>query len=328
MITFAWPWLALLLPLPFLVRWIAPAGEINRDAALRVPFLQELAQPGQHEIVSRQRWPLLLAILAWLFLVAASTRPQWLGDPIDLPVSGRDIMLAVDLSESMSEKDFRIGSQWVDRLTATKSVAVDFIGRREGDRLGLILFGEQAYLQTPLTFDLTTVREMLIESQIGLAGRATAIGDAVGLGVKRLRERPEGQRILILMTDGANTAGEVDPLQAAELAASEGLKIYTIGIGADEKMVRGLFGVRRINPSADLDEETLNAIATQSGGRYFRARDTQQFEKIYALLDELEPVEQDPETFRPVKALFFWPLGVALMLSAIIFINQLRTRAL
>lgn len=329
MIQFAWPWLALILPLPLLVRLLLPAAEAVRGAALRVPFLQELTRPGQYDgLIIHRRWPLWLAAVAWVLIVAAGSRPQWLGDPIALPVTGRDIMMAVDLSASMSEDDFQIRGQRVNRLTATKWVAEDFIERREGDRVGLILFGEQAYLQTPLTFDRTTVRTLLIESQIGLAGRATAIGDAIGLGVKRLRERPEGQRILILLTDGANTAGEVDPLQAAELAASEGLTIYTIGIGADEKLVRGLFGTRRINPSADLDEKTLRAIATQTGGRYFRARDTQELEQIYRLLDELEPIEQDPEMFRPVQALFHWPLGAALLLASMIFMGQVRGRAL
>ncbi|MDH3645439.1 MAG: VWA domain-containing protein [Gammaproteobacteria bacterium] len=327
MIQFAWPWLAFALPLPVIYRYLIPAGEAVRGAALRVPFLQELTRPGAYDGLRRRRWPLWLAAVAWLLIVAAGSRPEWLGDPIEIPVTGRDIMMAVDLSESMSEKDFRIRGEWVNRLTATKWVATDFIERREGDRLGLILFGQRAYLQTPLTFDLTTVRELLVESQIGLAGRATAIGDAIGLGVKRLRERPEGQRVLILLTDGANTAGEVDPLQAAELAATEGLKIYTIGIGAEEKLVRGLFGTNRINPSADLDEKTLQAIATQTGGRYFRARDTAQLEEIYRLLDQLEPVEQDPKTFRPVKALFYWPLGGALMLAAILFIGHIRVRA-
>ena len=147
-------------------------------------------------------------------------------------------MLAIDLSESMREQDFQIGGQWVDRLTAGKRVARNFIERREGDRLGLILFGAQAYLQTPLTFDRDTVLTLLDEAQIGLAGQATAIGDAVGLAIKRLRDTADEERVLILMTDGANTSGEVDPLQAAKLAAREGLKIYTIGIGADEMIVR------------------------------------------------------------------------------------------
>lgn len=328
MIQIAWPWMFLVLPLPLLLRlWLPPADPVQ-GAALRMPFLQELARPGDSARLRRRQWPLALAAAAWLLIVAASARPQWLGDPVALPVSGRDVVLAVDLSQSMQERDFQIQGQWVDRLTATKWVAEDFIARREGDRIGLILFGEQAYLQTPLTFDRETVWTLLDEAQIGLAGRATAIGDAIGLGVKRLRDKGEGSRVLILLTDGANTAGEVAPLQAAELAAQEGLTIYTIGIGADEMLVRGLFGTRRVNPSSDLDEETLRAIADQTGGRYFRARDTAELEAIYRLLDELEPVEQDPEMFRPVAALFYWPLAVALALVAMLVTIKLRDRTI
>jgi Ca-activated chloride channel family protein len=328
MIQFAWPWIFLLLPLPWFARRFLTPADPARGAALRVPFLRELARPGQVARLSHRQWPLWIALSAWILIVAASGRPQWLGDPVALPVSGRDLALAVDLSQSMQERDFEIRGQWVDRLTATKWVANDFIARREGDRIGLILFGEQAYLQTPLTFDRTTVLTLLNEAQIGLAGRATAIGDAIGLAVKRLRGDEQTNRVLILMTDGANTAGEVDPLQAAELAAREGLTIYTIGIGADEMLVRGLLGTRRVNPSADLDEETLRQIAEQTGGQYFRARDTAELDAIYALLDELEPVESDPETFRPVAALFYWPLAGALLLISLLMLIKMRERAI
>ncbi len=328
MIEFAWPWMFLALPLPWFVRMLLAPAEPARGAALRVPFLRELARPGNVARLDHRRWSLWLAFAVWLLIVSASSRPQWLGDPLALPVSGRDLMLAVDLSQSMRETDFQIQGQRVDRLTATKWVANDFIARREGDRIGLILFGEQAYLQTPLTFDRDTVLTLLNESQIGLAGRATAIGDAIGLAVKRLRYNDEGNRVLILMTDGANTAGEVDPLQAAELAARESLTVYTIGIGADEMIVRGLLGSRRVNPSADLDEKMLRAIADQTGGQYFRARDTAELEKIYLLLDELEPVERDAEIFRPVAALFHWPLATAIFLVTLLMTLKLRERAI
>lgn len=319
MISFEWPWLFLLLPLPLLVRVLAPAAAPRQEAALRVPFLEdfeiESAKSSRH---AGRRWQLILAGLAWLLLVTASARPQWLGEPLELPTSGRDLMLAVDLSGSMQEQDFQLADQWVDRLTATKWVAGNFIQRREGDRIGLILFGEQAYLQTPLTFDRQTVTTLLHESAIGLAGKKTAIGDAIGLAVKRLIERPAQNRVLILLTDGANTAGEVEPLRAAELAARKSVKIYTIGIGADEMLVRSLFGTRRVNPSRDLDEKMLSSIAEQTGGRYFRARDTQELQKIYALLDELEPVEQKKQLYRPIHALYYWPLATSLLLAGLL----------
>jgi Ca-activated chloride channel family protein len=235
-------------------------------------------------------------------------------------------MLAVDLSGSMEVKDFQIKGQMVTRLIATQWVGGEFIRRRVGDRLGLILFGRQAYLQTPLTFDRETVRTLLHEAVIGLAGKETAIGDAIGLAVKRLRGEDASSSILILLTDGANTAGEVTPIKAAELAAKEGLKIYTIGIGADEMIVRNLFGNRRVNPSADLDEKTLTEIAEKTGGRYFRARDVEELENIYALLDELEPVEQESQTFRPRSSLYSWPLGAALTIATLLVMLRINGR--
>jgi Ca-activated chloride channel family protein len=181
--------------------------------------------------------------------------------------------------------------------------------------VGLILFGSRAYLQTPLTFDTETTALLLDEAEIGLAGRETAIGDAVGLAVKRLREDAANERVLILLTDGANTSGEVDPLQATEFAAREGLTIYTVGVGADEMLIQDFFGQRLVNPSADLDEDTLRAIAERTGGAYFRARDAEALSQIYERLDELEPVESDQESVRPVDELFYWPLAIALVVT-------------
>ena len=254
-------------------------------------------------------------------------RPQWVGDVMSIPVSGRDLMLAVDLSGSMQEEDFVLKGERVDRLTATKSVAGDFIERRVGDRIGLILFGERAYLQVPFTFDRKTVKTLLYEAEIGLAGKATAIGDAIGLAVKRLRERDESNRVLVLLTDGANTTGTVAPKEAAQLAAAEGLKIYTIGVGADEMLVRDLFGMRKVNPSAELDEETLKTIAGITGGRYFRARDTRELEEIYRLLDKLEPVAEEARPFRPRKALYYWPLAGAVFIAALLLPAGFKRRA-
>ena len=323
MIHFEWPWMVVLLPLPLIIRFLFPPVEVVNEAALRVPFLTEFSMHSNDDhYVDVKRRLIWMAIIAWCCLVTAATRPQWLGDFIEIPISGRDLMLAVDLSGSMEEEDFIIKGDKVDRLTATKYVAGEFIQRRVGDRLGLILFGEKAYLQTPLTFDRLTVKTLLYESAIGLAGKSTAIGDAIGLAVKRLREKDDKSRVLILLTDGANTAGEVEPLAAAELAAREKLKIYTIGIGADEMVMRSIFGSRRVNPSADLDEKTLSAIANKTGGRYFRARDIEQLEQIYALLDDLEPIEKDVQRFRPQAALYYWPLAIALLLMCIVVMKR------
>ncbi len=314
-----WPWALLLLLLPILIRWIFSAAPVQQQAALRVPVIDDFRSDNLvSSKATRRPWLMLMLVAGWILLVLATARPQWVGEQIELPVSGRDLMLAVDLSGSMQVEDFRINGQAVDRLTATKYVAGDFIRERQGDRLGLILFGRNAYLQTPLTFDLETVNTLLMESAIGLAGKETAIGDAIGLAIKRLKDNQQSSRVLILLTDGANTAGEVSPLKAAQLAADYGLKIYTIGIGADEMIRDSFFGRQRINPSQELDEKTLTAIAEQTGGQYFRARDTRQLGEIYQTLDRLEPVEVDKQTLRPVKSLYMWPLGMVLVVGLVL----------
>lgn len=326
MVDLYWPWLLLLLPLPVLVRRWWPARAPLEQAALKVPFIDDFGVGDSKHFQVEKAWPLRVAAVAWCCLLLAAARPQWLGEPLEQAVSGRDLMLAVDVSGSMEEKDFVIDKQRVDRLTAIKYVAGDFIARRVGDRLGLILFGTRAYLHVPLTFDRKTVETLLDEAFIGITedDPQTSIGDAIGLAVKRLQDQKAESRVLILLTDGANTAGELSPLKAAEIAAEHRLKIYTIGIGADEMLVRSLFGVRKVNPSADLDEKTLTAIAKTTGGQYFRARNSEELEKIYAVLDQLEPVEKDKQYFRPRSELYPWPLALALLLLAALAVYRTR----
>lgn len=328
MIHFEWPWLFLILPLPLLLRLLLPRADEAKEAALRVPVLDQFAMESSAKPARLTQWRgrAWIGALAWLLLVTAAARPVWVGDPIDLPVSGRDLMLAVDLSGSMQTPDFAINGHRVSRLDAIKAIAGDFIDRRVGDRIGLILFGTQAYLQTPLTFDRQTVHDMLDESAIGLAGEQTAIGDAIGLAVKRLREVPAGNKVLILLTDGVSNTGVLTPLKAAQLAAKEGVTIYTIGIGASEMQVPSFFGMQSVNPSSDLDEDTLRAIAKETGGRYFRARDTEQLNQIYSILDQLQPLDQQKQTFRPHKTLFYWPLAISLLLSSLLLIPLARRR--
>ncbi len=327
MLSFAWPWAFVALPLPFLAWRLLPEATTLQEAGLRVPALSRYSiLTGRAETEQLLNWRLWVAALAWILLVTAAARPEYIGEELDVPVSGRNLMLAVDLSGSMDQKDFELGATRVDRLTATKAVASDFINRREGDRIGLILFGERAYLQVPLTLDRTTVTTLLMEAFIGLAGEKTAIGDAITLAVKRIHEQEQdgGEQVLILLTDGANTAGEVEPIKAAELARQVGLRVYTIGIGAEQLEVSSLVGGRRrINPSADLDEATLTQIAEITGGRYFRARDTAGLQDIYRLVDELEPVEEPEAGFRPVRSLFFVPLAGAYALAVLMCLASL-----
>ncbi len=323
----AWPWMLLALPLPLLARALLSPVTESQEVGLKVPSFKGFAVlTNRSEAEQLLNWRIWLAIIAWALLVLAAARPERIGDELDVPVSGRNLMLAVDLSGSMDAKDFEIGNRRVDRLTATKAVASDFIERRKGDRIGLILFGERAYLQVPLTLDRETVNILLMEAVIGLAGEKTAIGDAITLAVKRIYEQDAvgDEQVLIVLTDGANTAGEIDPIKAAELAQQIGLRIYTIGIGAEQMLVSSITGgLRPVNPSADLDEETLTRIAAITGGQYFRAKDTAGLQDIYRLLDEMEPVAEPEAGFRPVKSLYYWPLGGAFVLTVFLCVMGL-----
>ena len=327
MIEWLWPWMALCLPLPWVARYLIPTRD-QQQGALTVPSLSAFSEAGElsPSQTRRGRWRIPLMWLAWCLLITATTRPQWTGDAITLPTSGRDLMLAVDISGSMATEDLSVNGTYVDRLSVVKAVVGNFVEARQGDRIGLVLFGTNAYLQAPLTFDVKSVNRLLTEAPVGIAGGKTAIGDAIGLAVKRLRLRPQQDKVIILLTDGANNVGEVEPRKAAELAAHDQIKIYTIGVGADELNLPSLFGSRVTNPSADLDEETLNAVAETTGGEYFRAKDTQRLLQIYDLIDELEPIDQDPETYRPIQALYYWPLGAALILLALLLLADLGAR--
>jgi Ca-activated chloride channel family protein len=318
-IELAWPWMLAALPLPLLALLI-PAAPDAPAPALRFPFFNALHATLDSNRRQRSRLRLGIAVLAWLLLVVAAARPQSMGETVHLPVASRSIMLAVDLSGSMRARDMQSGIQVISRLAAVKEVAGDFIERRAGDRLGLILFGDEAYVQVPLTLDRSTVNTLLDEALIGLAGRQTAIGDAIGLAIKRLRDEPVDNRVLILLTDGASNAGNVDPLKAADLAARDGVRIYTIGVGSDRMMVEGSFGIPRVVAS-DLDERTLTAIAEKTGGRYFRATDLATLAQIYDLLDEIEPLSEAGQNWRPVDELYAWPLAAALLLSALIALS-------
>lgn len=315
---FAWPWLFAALPLPLLSWWLLPRAAQAPTVALRVPFLALLAQSGVLRAGARPAvWRHWLAIVGWVLLVVAAARPQLLGETMQLPVTGRSLMLAIDLSGSMANDDMLIAGRRVSRATAVKLLASEFVQRRVGDRLGLILFGREAYLQAPLTLDRRTVATLLGEAQVGLAGKETAIGDAIGLAVKRLRDQPEQNRVLILMTDGANTAGAVDPIKAADLAAQENVRIYTIGIGGDSVLLQTLFGVQRVAAN-DLDEATLKQIADKTHGRFYRARDSAALAQVYAELDAIEPVSEDTLSYRPADELYAWPLAATLIISLLL----------
>ncbi len=309
MFHFAWPWMALLTPLPWvLLRLRRPAEP--RGSALYLPFAVEMAGFGGGAMVSRATAVLLG--LAWTLLVLSAMRPQWLGAPLPVSTSGRQIILAIDCSGSMATQDMAGGES---RLQIIQQVAGRFIDGRRGDQVGLILFGTRPYLQAPLTTDLPTVHRFLDEAEVGVAGPQTAIGDAIGLAIKTLRSQPRNpdtghQPVMILLTDGGNDAGVMPPIEAARLAAQTGLRIFTIGVGAAVQQT--LFG---LSGNTDLDERLLKRIAGITGGEYFRATDPGALSAVYRKINRLEPVAGDKRWLRPATEWFAWPLALALLLS-------------
>jgi len=312
MLSFAWWWAFALLPLPLVVYFFAPAAP--QQEALQLPFVPH--ENGQVRSVSTLIK--LLAALVWLLLVTAMARPVWLGEPVNYQPKHRDMMLVVDLSYSMSQEDMKQGNGFVDRLTAVKQVVSDFIDKRSGDRLGLVLFADHAYLQTPLTLDKSTVKAQLERTVLKLVGTNTAIGEGIGLATKTFIDSDAPQRVMILLSDGSNTAGIIDPMEAAKIAKENNATIYTIGVGAGEMVVKDFFFERTVNTAQDLDEKTLTDIATLTGGQYFRARDSQELANIYDAINKLEPITSISQTWRPQTEWFHLPLALALFFSMLV----------
>lgn len=310
---FAWPWMLLVMPLPLLLRWLWPAKPDEEVPALRLPQAVSLpVVPG----VSRIRHGVNAGLfIAWLLLCIAAARPQTLGPIQAPPQTGRDLMLAVDISGSMEQQDMRLGGRSVDRLTAAKAVLGDFLERRASDRVGLIVFGQRAYAIAPLTRDRESLRSQLRDVMVGMAGRETAIGDAIGLAIKRLRAQPAEHRVLILLTDGENTAGVLTPAKAAELARVENVRIHTIAFGGDGDSL-SMWGISIALPGMQtgIDEASLQQVAELTGGQFFRARDASSLAGIYAEIDRLEPNSSEGQALRPrIEHYWRWLLAASLM---------------
>ncbi|HEY0844546.1 MAG TPA: VWA domain-containing protein [Noviherbaspirillum sp.] len=300
---FAWPLLLLALPLPWLLRLACPP--VAPATALRMPRLPDVSLTGS---APRHALPLAAAMLAWLLLVVAAARPQMPAEAPAQPGSGRDLMLAFDVSMSMATADMRHGGQTIDRLQAARLLAGDFLARRNGDRVGLVVFGSQAYLHTPLTFDVQAVRMALGAAETGLAGRETALGDAIALATRHLRATPQSERVLVLLTDGANTAGTLAPERAVWLAQRDGVRIHVIGIGA----------------ASQQEDVVLHDISARTGGLYRRAADSNGIARLLEEIDRLEPPARAVAGPPPMRELYAWPLSLALAL--VVALALLRAR--
>jgi Ca-activated chloride channel family protein len=327
MIQVAYPWVLAALILPFILRFILPKTQNEENgSALKVPFFVQLSlsfakvsSPG-----SNLSYLKYLAAIIWILLVISGCGIQWLGKPLSIPQAGRDLIMAIDLSGSMQTPDMMSNGQALTRIDVVKKAANEFINNRSGDRIGLILFGTRAYLQTPLTFDRQTVASMLNDATIGIAGPETAIGDAIGLAIKQIMDYPGDSKAIVLLTDGSSNSGIMAPLEATELAKKEHIKIYTIGLGGGEMIIQTAFGPRRINTSGDLDIDALKQIANITGGQFFRADNAGSLNNIYQTINKLEPVKSDNITVRPVTPLYPWSLGLALILCFILAILKAR----
>lgn len=326
---FVYPMMFLLLPLPLIMRMILPRVNDKNEDALKVPFFEEMDRLSS--VRARSVWGSLhirrfLGALVWVLLVTAASGPQWTGEPSKVPSEGRNLMLVLDISGSMQEADFAIQNKAVRRWDAVQAVADAFVRKRQGDRIGIVLFGERSYLYVPLTFDLKTVSDLLKEADVGMAGSQTAIGDALGLALKTMIDVPAKSKVIILLSDGSANAGVMKPLEAAELAEKMGVKVYTIGAGSDMVQMMGVFGMMQMPRGDEIDEKTLQEIARKTGGRYFRAKDTRELLEIYKEIDALEPVVNDDVYIRPVKTLFYYPLAAAFALSILMTVQLIIGR--
>jgi len=308
MIIFAHVWLFVLLPLPWVV-WKFMPPWITQKVALRVPFgnrIRLARVPGT--IVEKGKSSLtafLIPSLIWVLVVTALARPQWLGDAVSKSLPTRDLLLLVDLSGSMQQEDFQNAEgKKVDRLTAVREVLGDFLEKREGDRVGLVVFGDAPFLQAPFSADLDLSRQLLDETVIGMAGPRTAFGDAIGLGISLFKESDAPAKTIIALTDGNDTASNVPPVEAGRIAGEKGIRLHAVAIG-DPKTVG----------EEKLDKATLKATAEAAGGSYFFAADRNELEGIYAELDVIETREVEVVSHRPRSDLFSWFLAPALLLS-------------
>ena len=326
---FAYPSAVFLLLLPLIFRYLFPAVKGLHGDALKIPFIADLqkitvksggvwgSQLGKKSSTAA----LWILYLIYILLVLAAARPQWVGEPIPIRSQSRDIMLIMDISNSMLEPDFAVGNRRINRLAAVKKTASDFIDKRTDDRIGLILFGTRAYLQAPLTYDKKSVQDILWSMDAGMAGNSTSIGDAIGLALKNIKEDDHKEKILVLLTDGENNDGSLAMPDAINLAKNENVKVYTIGVGSESAFIDSFFGMKIGIGSTGLDETRMKKLAQDTQGKYFRARDTKSLQQIYNAIDKLEPTENNEQFSVETKELFYIPLLVAVILASLMFLR-------
>ena len=325
MISFAFPWLALSVVLPFLVFFLFPRLKNDNDDALKIPFIADLqkikAQSSASYFAEKQSFRKILQILllsaAWILLIVAVMRPQIVGKPLPVKNEGRDILLVIDISTSMKEHDFIYNQRYYDRLSAVKFVVDKFIDARKEDRIGLVFFGTRAYMQAPLTYDKSSLKEILHNAEAGMAGNSTSIGDAIGVALKNLALEKSPSKVIILLTDGENNDGTLSMAEAVKMAEDENVKIYTIGAGADEKAFFG--GFFSLPTNSVIDEESLKELAKATAGQYFRARDVDSLMNVYKQINKLEPSEKETRFVREVKEVYYVPALGSLILLYLLF---------
>lgn len=307
----AYPWVLFLLPLPLLVYWFLPALKM-KSASLTLPIYEKAIEytgqkPKKAALIKRRGWIRWLVLMtSWIMLMLALSSPQLVGEPEMKVKTSRNFLIVADISFSMAQKDWEIEGEKARRWDAVKEVMYDFIEKREGDRMGLIFFGTSAYIQAPFTPELGTVRQMLDEADVGMAGQMTHIGKAITKGVEMFERDTIETKVMLLLTDGVDAGTDILPLDAADLAREDTVIVYTVGIGKPG------------NRGSDLDEKTLQEIAEMTGGQYFLARDKDRLQEIYAELDKLEPIEYEEQENKPVTLLYFYPLAAAIALLLIL----------
>lgn len=318
MLTFANMWVFWLLPLPLLIRQLAQPFRDSRPA-VRVPFFDILTKSASEKpsrdsaVHSRSTSQAILFVVCWICIVATTARPQWLEPPIVREIPTRDLLLLIDLSGSMETEDFvNAAGETVDRLTATKEVLDEFIERREGDRLAMIVFGTGAFVQIPFTQDLDVCRQLLDQTAPRMAGPRTALGDAIGLGINLFERSEVEDKVMIALTDGNDTGSRVPPSEAAKIAADRDIVIHTVAVGDPESA-----GEQK------LDEQALRDVSAVTNGRYFRANDRVELAQIYGELDRLDTREVETTSHRPRRDLFYWPLAIAVVASMLFLVWQI-----